>query len=95
METKTDKKGHFAFGGLGTGAWRVTASKEGYVSAATEIQVSQIKANPPVILTLTRASAGGATALRRGGRAASSTAGTPCSRKAGTTRPSRPSRNSP
>jgi Tfp pilus assembly protein PilF len=60
METKTDKKGHFAFGGLGTGAWRVTASKEGFVGAATEIQVSQIKANPPVILTLTRASAGGA-----------------------------------
>jgi tetratricopeptide (TPR) repeat protein len=60
MEAKTDKKGHFAVGGLGTGAWRVTASKEGYVSAATEIQVSQIKANPPVTLTLARASAGGA-----------------------------------
>ena len=60
MEAKTDKKGHFAVGGLGTGAWRVTASKEGYLSAATEIQVSQIKANPPVTLTLTRASASGA-----------------------------------
>src|SRR4030042_2530800 len=40
MDTKTDKKGHFAVGGLGTGAWRVTASKAGYLSAATEIQVS-------------------------------------------------------
>ncbi len=60
METKTDKKGHFAVGGLGSGAWRVTASKAGYLSAATEIQVSQIKANPPVTLTLTRASASGA-----------------------------------
>ncbi|MCJ7589480.1 MAG: tetratricopeptide repeat protein [Candidatus Aminicenantes bacterium] len=55
LETKTDKKGHFAVGGLGTGAWRVTASKEGYLSAATEVQVSQIKANPPVSLTLKRA----------------------------------------
>ena len=55
LETKTDKKGHFAVGGLGTGAWRVTASKEGYLSAATEVQVSQIKANPPVSLTLIRA----------------------------------------
>jgi tetratricopeptide (TPR) repeat protein len=60
LETKTDKKGHFAVGGLGTGAWRVTASKEGYLSAATEVQVSQLAANPPVLLTLTSASAGGA-----------------------------------
>ena len=37
LETKTDKKGHFAVGGLGSGAWRVTASKEGYLSAATEV----------------------------------------------------------
>jgi tetratricopeptide (TPR) repeat protein len=34
FETRTDKKGQFAVGGLGTGAWRVTASKEGYLSAA-------------------------------------------------------------
>lgn len=61
METKTDKKGHFAVGGLGTGSWRVTVSKEGYLTAATEVQVSQIKANPPVALTLKKAS-GSATA---------------------------------
>jgi tetratricopeptide (TPR) repeat protein len=56
QETKTDKKGHFAVGGLGSGAWRVIASKEGYFSAASEVQVSQIKANPPVLLTLQKAS---------------------------------------
>jgi len=60
LEAKTDKKGHFAVGGLGTGAWRVIASKEGYLSVASEVQVSQIKTNPPVTLTLTRASASGA-----------------------------------
>jgi len=60
FEAKTDKKGHFAIGGLGTGTWRVTAAKEGYLSAATEIQVSQLTANPPVILTLKRTSPGGA-----------------------------------
>jgi tetratricopeptide (TPR) repeat protein len=48
FEAKTDKKGHFAVGGLGTGTWRVTASKEGYLSATTEAQVSQLAANPPV-----------------------------------------------
>ena len=60
MEAKTDKKGHFAVGGLGTGTWRVTVSKEGYLTSSTEIQVSQLAANPPVNLTLTKASAGGA-----------------------------------
>jgi tetratricopeptide (TPR) repeat protein len=62
METKTDKKGHFAVGGLGTGAWRVTVSKEGYLAAATEVQVSQIKANPPVSLTLIKAAESGTSA---------------------------------
>ncbi len=61
LEAKSDKKGHFAVGGLGSGVWRVTASKEGYLSSSTEIQVSQLVANPPVNLTLTRSSAAGAT----------------------------------
>jgi Tfp pilus assembly protein PilF len=60
FEVKTDKKGHFAVGGLGTGTWRVTVSKEGYLSSSTEVQVSQLAANPPVDLTLAKASAGGA-----------------------------------
>jgi tetratricopeptide (TPR) repeat protein len=34
FETRTDKKGRFAVGGLGSGVWQVTASKEGYLSAA-------------------------------------------------------------
>ncbi len=67
LEAKSDKKGHFAVAGLGTGAWRVTASKEGYLSAATEIQVSQLTANPPINLTLARASAGGATPSAQAG----------------------------
>lgn len=62
MEAKTDRKGHFAVAGLGSGAWRVTASKEGYLSVATEVQVSQIKANPPVHLTLNKAAVSGASA---------------------------------
>ncbi|MEN6561166.1 MAG: tetratricopeptide repeat protein [Acidobacteriota bacterium] len=56
IDGKTDKKGHFALMGLGTGAWRVTASKDGFIAAGTEIQVSQIKTNPPVALTLKNAS---------------------------------------
>jgi tetratricopeptide (TPR) repeat protein len=60
LEAKTDKKGHFAVAGLGSGTWRVTVTKEGYLSSSTEVQVSQLAANPPVDLTLTKASAAGA-----------------------------------
>jgi len=56
LDSKTDMTGHFAIGGLGTGVWRVIASKDGYLSTATDIQVSQIKANPPILLTLKKAS---------------------------------------
>ena len=60
FETKTDKKGHFAVGGLGSGTWRVTVSKEAYISVSTEIQVSQLAANAPVALTLKKTSSGDA-----------------------------------
>ena len=52
LESKTDKKGHFAVGGLGSGTWRITASKDGYVSAYTDMPVSQLRTNPPLALTL-------------------------------------------
>ncbi|HVP90307.1 MAG TPA: tetratricopeptide repeat protein [Terriglobales bacterium] len=52
LEGVTDKRGHFAVAGLGGGRWRVTASKPGYADAVTEMNVAQLKANPPVALTL-------------------------------------------
>lgn len=52
LEGTTDKKGHFAVAGLGSGTWRVTASKDGYVSAYTDMPVSQLRTNPPITLTL-------------------------------------------
>ena len=51
----TNKKGNFAIGGLGTGLWRITASKEGYINSFTEMSVAQLKTNPPVALTLRKA----------------------------------------
>ncbi len=69
FEAKTDKNGHFAVGGLGSGTWRLTASKEAFLGAVTEVQVSQIKANAPVSLTLRKASSGGAAvSAEAGGR---------------------------
>jgi len=55
LDGTTNKKGNFAIGGLGTGPWRITASKEGYVNAFTEMSVAQLKSNPPVALTLKKA----------------------------------------
>jgi tetratricopeptide (TPR) repeat protein len=54
LEAMTNKKGYFAIAGLGTGMWRITASKKGYISAYTEMNVAQLRSNPPVSLTLQR-----------------------------------------
>jgi tetratricopeptide (TPR) repeat protein len=62
FESKTDKKGHFAVAGLGTGVWRFTASKEGFVTAVQSLAVHQLRRNEPVEIVLKKAS--GAEALR-------------------------------
>jgi len=54
MEYKTklqgysDKKGIFAVAGLGTGKWRITATKEGYNSSYLDMNVRQLRRNPPI-----------------------------------------------
>jgi tetratricopeptide (TPR) repeat protein len=55
--TSTDKKGEWAILGLGTGMFKVTASKEGYIAASTEIYVRQLERNPKVELTLKKTEA--------------------------------------
>ncbi len=57
LEGTTDKKGHFAVAGMGSGKWRITVTKEGFVSAYADMQVSQLKSSPPLALTLKKASA--------------------------------------
>jgi len=52
LQAYSDKKGHFAIGGLGTGYWRITASKKGYTSSYIEMYVRQLKKNPPITFTL-------------------------------------------
>ncbi|MDH7513845.1 MAG: tetratricopeptide repeat protein [Clostridiales bacterium] len=51
-ETTTDKNGEWAFIGLGSGNWKVTASAEGYIPSTTTIFISQIEKNPKMILKL-------------------------------------------
>jgi tetratricopeptide (TPR) repeat protein len=56
LDTKTDAKGHFAIGGMGSGAWRITASKEGYANAVIDMPVAQLKSNSAISLTLVKIS---------------------------------------
>lgn len=53
-KTTSDKKGNWSIAGLGTGIFLITASKEGYLPTAMEINVSQFK-NPLQKITLKRA----------------------------------------
>ncbi len=48
FKTRTDRNGAWALLGLGTGEWKVTASKKGYVSATVTVYVRQLRKNPPI-----------------------------------------------
>ncbi|MFX0198269.1 MAG: tetratricopeptide repeat protein [Candidatus Hodarchaeota archaeon] len=48
FEDKTNKKGKFAIFGLGSGLWRITASKSGYASVHVDTDVKQMSKNPPI-----------------------------------------------
>jgi tetratricopeptide (TPR) repeat protein len=56
LEGRSDGKGRFAIAGLGTGGWRITASKEGYGSSSLEMSVRQLAGNPPIAFTLKKVS---------------------------------------
>jgi len=52
LEGYSDKKGRFAVAGMGTGKWRITATKEGYNSSYMDMNVHQLRRNPPLDFTL-------------------------------------------
>ncbi len=51
-EMTTNKKGEWAFLGLGSGFWRITVTAEGYQPLSRNVEVSQIELNPKVILVM-------------------------------------------
>lgn len=59
-EATSNKKGEWAVLGLGTGMWRVTASKDGYIPSFSEVYVWQLQRNPRVTLTLKKIEGQGA-----------------------------------
>ncbi len=52
LEARTDAKGGFVIGGLGTGPWRLIASRAGSLDAVQDVDVHQLRPNPPVVLVL-------------------------------------------
>jgi tetratricopeptide (TPR) repeat protein len=52
LQGYSDKKGHFAVAGMGTGIWQITASKKGYNSSYVDMDVKQLTRNPPINFTL-------------------------------------------
>jgi tetratricopeptide (TPR) repeat protein len=55
LKGTSDAEGNWAIGGLGTGYWRITANKSGYSSSFVELDVSQVRRNPPITFTLKKA----------------------------------------
>lgn len=53
----SDKKGDWAIAGFGTGPWKLTATKEGYMPSSIELRVSEFR-NPPVTFTLKKIKGG-------------------------------------
>jgi len=51
-ETTANKKGEWAFIGLGSGNWRITATAQGYQPLSRDVVVSQIDINPKVVLVM-------------------------------------------
>ncbi len=58
-ETITNKKGEWAFLGLGTGNWNMTASFKGFLPVSKPLYVSQLSVNPKVTVRLQKTSTGG------------------------------------
>lgn len=56
LDGTSDAKGRFAITGLGTGQWRIAATKAGYGDVSLEIEVKQLRANPPFTLTMKKLS---------------------------------------
>jgi predicted Zn-dependent protease len=52
LDARTNGKGGFVIGRMGTGPWRFTASKPGFREATLDVDVHQLRANPPIVLIL-------------------------------------------
>jgi len=52
LQGYSDAKGNFSVLGMGTGFWRITATKKGYSSSYVDLRIRQLSKNPPITFTL-------------------------------------------
>ena len=52
LQSYSNEKGLFAVAGMGTGSWRITASKKGYSSSYIDMNIRQLRRNAPITFTL-------------------------------------------
>ncbi len=52
LQGSSNKKGNFAVAGMGSGNWRITASKKGYTGTYIDVNIRQLRKNPPITFTL-------------------------------------------
>jgi len=52
LDGSSDKRGHFAISGMGTGVWTLKATKDGYAPFSQQINVRQLKRNPPIEIVM-------------------------------------------
>lgn len=52
LEGTSDDKGNFAVAGMWTGYWRISAAKRGYAPSSIDMNIRQLKRNPPITFTL-------------------------------------------
>jgi tetratricopeptide (TPR) repeat protein len=58
FETTTDKKGDWAFMGVGTGNWDITVNAKGYLPVTQGAYISQLNKNPKIVIKLEKQAAG-------------------------------------
>jgi tetratricopeptide (TPR) repeat protein len=54
LETKTDRKGEWAFLGLGSGSWKLDVSVPGFLSESSSLNIVQLSLNPKITVNLKR-----------------------------------------
>lgn len=59
FEAQSDESGRWAILGMGTGPWRFTASKEGYIPQILNLDVATLRSNPPLDFVLKEATVAG------------------------------------
>jgi tetratricopeptide (TPR) repeat protein len=55
VDVTTNKKGEWGVGGIGSGAWQVDFTKEGYETRRVTVDIEQMNPKPPMVIVMKKA----------------------------------------